>query len=95
MWKILHSKRKKKWTTNGNFADYFVTDVRKGEAGIFVISMLLIERSEGTLFGVIRLTSKLIKSSYSRSAGTVFVTLMNVKLPVDNLLEVENQGFKK
>jgi alkylation response protein AidB-like acyl-CoA dehydrogenase len=37
----------KKWITNGNFADYFVTAVRTGEAGIFGISMLLIERSEG------------------------------------------------
>jgi alkylation response protein AidB-like acyl-CoA dehydrogenase len=44
----------KKWITNGNFADYFVTAVRTGEAGIFGISMLLIERSEGTIMPTLR-----------------------------------------
>jgi len=37
----------KKWITNGTFADYFVTAVRTGDKGIFGISMILIERSEG------------------------------------------------
>lgn len=37
----------KKWITNGVFADYFVTAVRTGDEGIFGVSMLLIERSEG------------------------------------------------
>ena len=40
----------KKWITNGTFADYFVTAVRTGDAGIFGVSMLLIERSEGFFF---------------------------------------------
>ena len=39
----------KKWTTNGTFSDYFVTAVRTGDEGIFGISMLLIERSEGII----------------------------------------------
>ena len=38
----------KKWITNGIFCDYFVTAVRTGGKGIPGISMLLIERSEGT-----------------------------------------------
>ncbi|MFN9906215.1 MAG: acyl-CoA dehydrogenase family protein [bacterium] len=84
----------KKWITNGNFADYFVTAVRTGEAGILGISMLLIERSEGKLIGVIGLTTKLIKTSYSASGGTAFVTFLNVKVPVENLLGVENRGFE-
>jgi len=29
------------------FCDYFVTAVRTGDSGIFGVSMLLIERSEG------------------------------------------------
>ncbi len=33
----------KKWITNGAYADYFVTAVRTGDAGMFGISMLLIE----------------------------------------------------
>ena len=43
----------KKWITNGTFCDYFVTAVRTGEKGIGGISMLLIERSEGTLLNYI------------------------------------------
>jgi alkylation response protein AidB-like acyl-CoA dehydrogenase len=39
----------KKWITNGMFCDYFVTAVRTGDEGIFGVSMLLIERSEGTI----------------------------------------------
>ena len=33
----------KKWITNGAYADYFVTAVRTGDAGMFGISMLVIE----------------------------------------------------
>ena len=39
----------KKWITNGMFCDYFVTAVITGDEGIFGISMLLIERSEGII----------------------------------------------
>jgi alkylation response protein AidB-like acyl-CoA dehydrogenase len=39
----------KKWITNATFCDYFVTAVRTGGEGIFGISMLLIERTEGIL----------------------------------------------
>ena len=39
----------KKWITNGMFCDYFVTAVRTGDEGIFGVSMLLIERSDGTI----------------------------------------------
>lgn len=50
------------------------------------ISMLLIERSEGV-------ETKLIKTSYSTSAGTAYVTFENVLVPVENLLGKENKGF--
>ncbi|KAK3237200.1 hypothetical protein CYMTET_52705 [Cymbomonas tetramitiformis] len=77
----------KKWITNGSFADYFVTAVRTGGKGIGGISLLLVERSEG-------LTTKKIKTSYSPAAGTAYVFYDNVKVPVENLLGKENQGFR-
>eukprot|EP01117_Protostelium_nocturnum_P008995 TRINITY_DN3230_c0_g1_i1.p1 TRINITY_DN3230_c0_g1~~TRINITY_DN3230_c0_g1_i1.p1 ORF type:complete len:518 (-),score=200.74 TRINITY_DN3230_c0_g1_i1:159-1712(-) len=77
----------KKWITNGTFADYFVTGVRT-DGGL---SMLLIERSEGV-------ETKPIKTSYSSTgtsiAGTAYVTFDNVKVPVENLLGEEHEGFK-
>jgi alkylation response protein AidB-like acyl-CoA dehydrogenase len=36
----------------------------------------------------------LIKTSYSPSAGTAFITFTNVKVPIENLLGVENMGFE-
>jgi len=77
----------KKWITNGTFCDYFTTAVRTGGPGMGGISMLHIERSEG-------LRTKPIKTSYSGSAGTSYIIYENVKVPVENLLGAENQGFK-
>lgn len=76
----------KKWITNGMFSDYFVTAVRTGDEGIFGVSMLLIERSEG-------LITKPIKTSYSPAAGTAWITFTNVMVPIENLLGEENLGF--
>jgi alkylation response protein AidB-like acyl-CoA dehydrogenase len=79
----------KKWITNGTFCDYFVTAVRTGkkEDGSKGVSLLLIERSEGVA------TTK-IPTSYSPAAGTAYITFDNVKVPVENLLGKENEGFK-
>ncbi|KAH6571860.1 hypothetical protein BASA60_006944 [Batrachochytrium salamandrivorans] len=76
----------KKWITNGLFSDYFSTAVRTGD-GPGGISMLLIERSDG-------LETKPIKTSYSGSAGTAYVIMENVKVPVENLLGKEGGGFQ-
>lgn len=76
----------KKWITSGNFADYFVTAVRTGDEGIFGISMLLIERTEGV-------STRIIKTSYSPVAGTAYITFDNVKVPVENLLGEQDLGF--
>ncbi|KAI9332198.1 acyl-CoA dehydrogenase/oxidase [Obelidium mucronatum] len=76
----------KKWITNGHFSDYFVTAVRTGGAGHNGVSMLLIERTEG-------LETKQMKTSYSSAAGTAYITYDNVKVPVENLIGKENQGF--
>lgn len=77
----------KKWISSGTFADYFVTAVRTGGPGHGGISMMLIPRVEGV-------NTKIIKTSYSSSAGTSFVTFDNVKVPVDHIMGKENQGFK-
>ncbi|KAI8992145.1 acyl-CoA dehydrogenase/oxidase [Mycotypha africana] len=72
----------KKWITGGCWADYFSVAVQT-EKGM---SMLLIERSEGV-------ETKPIKTSYSPSAGTAYVTFENVLVPVENLLGREDKGF--
>eukprot|EP01064_Diplonema_japonicum_P027224 TRINITY_DN3910_c1_g5_i1.p1 TRINITY_DN3910_c1_g5~~TRINITY_DN3910_c1_g5_i1.p1 ORF type:complete len:521 (+),score=113.61 TRINITY_DN3910_c1_g5_i1:47-1609(+) len=77
----------KKWITNGTFADVFVTAVRTGGKGAKGISMLLIERSPG-------LTTKLLHTSYAPCAGTAYVEYNDVKVPVENLMGREGDGFK-
>ncbi|KZV68187.1 acyl-CoA dehydrogenase NM domain-like protein [Peniophora sp. CONT] len=72
----------KKWITNGTFCDYFTVGC-KTEDGFTVI---LVERSEG-------LETKSIKTSYSPTAGTAFVTFDNVKVPVENTLGEEGMGI--
>lgn len=79
----------KKWITNGMFADYFVTAVRTGEPGSGVrgLSLLLVERGKG-------IETKPIKTSYSASAGTAYVTFEDVLVPRENLLGKEGDGFR-
>ena len=48
--------------------------------------MILIPRQEGV-------TTKLIKTSYSPTAGTAFVTFDNVRVPVENTLGPEGGGI--
>ena len=76
----------KKWITQGCESDYFVTAVRTGGDGMGGVSLLLIERSEG-------LETKRIKTSYSSAAGTSYITFEDVKVPVENILGMENAGF--
>ena len=75
----------KKWITNGAHSHYFATAVKTGK-GHGGVSMLLIERTEGV-------ETKQIKTSYSSSAGTAYITFENVKVPVENLLGEEGGGF--
>jgi len=79
----------KKWITEGTYADYFVTAVRTGEgAGAKALSMLLVERGEGV-------DTKQIKTTYSTCCGTAMVIMNNVKVPVENLMGKEGEGFKQ
>lgn len=77
----------KKWISSGTFADYFVTAVRTGGKGAAGISMMLIPRSEGV-------ETKIIKTAYSSSAGTAYITFENVKVPAENMMGKEGAGFK-
>lgn len=77
----------KKWITNGEFADFFVTAVRTGGKGMKGISMIVVERTDD-------LSTKHLTAAYSKSAGTSLVMLEGVKVPVENMLGEENQGFK-
>jgi hypothetical protein len=72
----------KKWITNGMFCDYFVTGC-KTETGF---SVILIPRDD-------TVETKLIKTSYSTTAGTAYVEFNNTKVPVEGLLGKEHQGF--
>ncbi|KAG6888919.1 hypothetical protein C0995_004932 [Termitomyces sp. Mi166 len=74
----------KKWITNATFADYFTVGCRNDQGGMVV---LLIERQEGV-------ETKPIKTSYSTTAGTGFVTFDNVFVPYENTLGSDNGGLQ-
>ena len=78
----------KKWITNGIWADYFTVAVRTGGEGMNGISVLLIERSFG---GV---ETRRMDCQGVWSSGTTYVTFEDCKVPVENLIGKENQGFK-
>lgn len=78
----------KKWITNGIWSDYFTTAVRTGGPGMNGVSVLLIERSAG---GV---STRKMDCQGVWSSGTTYITFEDVKVPVENLIGKENQGFK-
>ncbi len=78
----------KKWITNGIWCDYFTTAVRTGGPGTNGVSVLLIERDFG---GV---STRRMDCQGVWSSGTTYVTFEDVKVPVENIIGKENQGFK-
>ncbi|OOF97980.1 hypothetical protein ASPCADRAFT_128160 [Aspergillus carbonarius ITEM 5010] len=78
----------KKWITNGIWSDYFTTAVRTGGPGMNGVSVLLIERDMG---GV---STRRMDCQGVWSSGTTYITFEDVKVPVENLIGKENQGFK-
>ena len=80
----------KKWITNGVFSDYFTTACRtssslsKNKGGYTV---LLIPRGDGV-------ETKPIKTSYSATAGTAFVTFDKVRVPLSNTLGEIGDGMR-
>ena len=77
----------KKWITNGIWADYFTTAVRTGGPGMNGVSLLLIERTEGV-------STRRMDCQGVWSSGTTYITFEDVKVPVENLLGKQNQGFR-
>jgi alkylation response protein AidB-like acyl-CoA dehydrogenase len=78
----------KKWITNGIWADFFTVVVRTGGPGMKGLSLLLIER------GMPGVETRKMKCSGAWCSGTTFITLTNVKVPVENLIGEEGKGFK-
>ncbi|KAG6857221.1 hypothetical protein H0H87_007640 [Tephrocybe sp. NHM501043] len=72
----------KKWITNGTFADYFTVGC-KTEDGFTVI---LVERGPGV-------ETKQIKTSYSTTAGTAYITFDDVRVPIGNTLGEDGGGI--
>jgi len=73
----------KKWITNGTFADYF-TVACKTEGGYTVV---LVPRGEN-------LETKAIKTTYSPTAGTAFITFDKVRVPISNTLGKVGKGMQ-
>ncbi|CEH19425.1 acyl-dehydrogenase [Ceraceosorus bombacis] len=74
----------KKWITNGMFADYFTTACKTDEG----YAVLLVRRDFG---GV---ETKQIRTSYSTTAGTAYVTFDNVKVPADYVIGEDGLGIQ-
>jgi len=73
----------KKFITSGVKATYFTTAV-KTEKGV---SLLLIEKGPGV-------TARRMKTQGWWISNTAYVTFDNVRVPVENLIGVEGEGFK-
>lgn len=78
----------KKWITNGIWSDYFTVAVRTGGPGMGGVSSLLIEK---TMPGV---NVRRMDCQGVWASGTTYVTFEDVKVPVENLIGKENEGFK-
>eukprot|EP01063_Lacrimia_lanifica_P028808 TRINITY_DN4278_c0_g1_i1.p1 TRINITY_DN4278_c0_g1~~TRINITY_DN4278_c0_g1_i1.p1 ORF type:complete len:524 (+),score=208.10 TRINITY_DN4278_c0_g1_i1:60-1631(+) len=79
----------KKWITNASYADVFVVAVRTGGKGAKGLSMVLVDAKESS-----GITCKKIETSYTKCAGTSYVEFKDVKVPVENLMGKEGEGFK-
>ncbi|KAI1331036.1 acyl-CoA dehydrogenase [Xylariaceae sp. FL0255] len=78
----------KKWITGSQWATHMTTAVRTGGPGAAGISMLVIPLSApGVEVGK-------IANSGQNASGASWVRLDKVKVPAENLLGVENAGFK-
>jgi len=79
----------KKWITNGLWSDYASMAVRTGGPGPSGLSMLVVP-----LLNHPGVTMRRIKVSGQTAAGTTFIELDDVKVPVDNLIGKEGEGMK-
>lgn len=79
----------KKWITNGVWAEVAAMAVRTGGPGPSGLSMLVVP-----LKGHPGVTTRRIKVGGQISAGTTFIDLEDVKVPVENLIGVEGMGMR-
>jgi len=77
----------KKWITGGHMADFFTLACRTGGKGMTGISLLLVDRDTPGL------SVRKMETQFDTSHSTTMVTLEDVKVPVENLIGEENQGF--
>lgn len=78
----------KKWITCGVFADYYTVAARTGPAGHKGLSLFLVERAWPGI------EVKRLKLQGHWTSGTALVLFRDVKVPKENLIGQENQGFK-
>lgn len=87
-----------RWITNGTFADYF-TVACKTEVSHFYCHLRVLSIVQGgyTVILVPRgenLETKAIKTTYSSTAGTAFVTFDKVRVPISNTLGKVGKGMQ-
>ena len=79
----------KKWITNGIWSDYASMAVRTGGPGPSGLSMIVVP-----LKGHPGVNMRRLKVQGQISAGTTFIELDDVKVPVENLLGEEGMGMR-
>lgn len=79
----------KKWITNGFWADYSAMAVRTGGPGAGGLSMIVCP-----LKGYPGVTMRRLKVSGQIAAGTTYIELDDVKVPVENLIGTEGLGMR-
>lgn len=79
----------KKWITNGLWSDYASMAVRTGGPGPGGLSMLVVP-----LLNTPGVNMRRIKVGGQTAAGTTFIELDDVKVPVENLIGLEGMGMK-
>lgn len=73
----------KKWITNGAWSDYFTVACRTKDG----YTVILVPRQEGV-------ETRPIKTSYSATAGTAYVTFDKVRVPLANTVGKEGDGMR-
>ncbi|KAI8936537.1 hypothetical protein NX059_006940 [Plenodomus lindquistii] len=79
----------KKWITNGIWSEYSSMAVRTGGPGPTGLSMLVVP-----LKGYPGVSMRRLKVGGQVSAGTTFIELDDVKVPVENLIGEEGMGMR-
>jgi alkylation response protein AidB-like acyl-CoA dehydrogenase len=78
----------KKWITGAPWATHMTTAVRTGGPGASGISVVVIPMNSPGL------SWRRIPNSGQKAGGASLIELDNVRVPVENLLGAENQGFR-